>query len=132
RKDRDQLIAFASHELRNSLGTLSLKLELLFRSVKNRAPHQLLDASVAALRTSLAHLTQLVAELLDANRAMAGVVVLEVQKLDLRRLVQHTVDRLEPQLTEDGSPVELHLEEVTGRWDPSRLDQVITNLLTNA
>lgn len=76
----------------------------------------------------------LVADLLDISRIQQGHLVLRPEEVDLvalaREVYERFVDaperRLEHRLTFEAP------EDLRGHWDPVRLDQVLTNLLTNA
>ncbi len=132
RNARDILISFASHELRSPLSALSLHYDVLSDAIGRDAPPDQIRSLVGRVQRPLGRLTQLVSELLDMSRVRGGVPRLNVQSFDLRALVEQVAARLEPELAAKGMSIELRLDEVLGRWDRSRLDQVITNLLTNA
>lgn len=132
KKARDQLIWFASHELRNPLGTLTLHYELLRQAVSSGLSREQLEAGAARAQRSLARLTQLVDEVLDVSRAGESPVGLRRAEMDLRELVEVVAGRLAFELEQNGSQLQLKLEPTIGRWDRSRLDQVITNLIGNA
>src|SRR5690606_31638139 len=67
------------------------------------------------------------------SRLDAGRLQLEREDVDLAELVRDVVARLEPDLTRAGCHVSLHIaSEVVGKWDRSRIDRGVTNLLTNA
>jgi signal transduction histidine kinase len=132
RNERDQVISIASHELRNPLGTLTLHYQLLTHALKVGLGREQLEAALAKVQRSLARLTQLVDELLDVSRIVQGPIALRTEQFDLRELTELVASRLAPDLERNGSMLDLRLEPTTGSWDRSRLDQVITNLITNA
>jgi signal transduction histidine kinase len=78
-------------------------------------------------------LEQLTSELLDVTRIEHGHLDLNPVEVALDDLVRQAVEHLQPQLATSRCPVTIECEApAIGRWDPFRLDQVITNLLTNA
>jgi signal transduction histidine kinase len=80
-----------------------------------------------------ARLEQLTGELLDVTRIEAGRLPLHPAEVALDALVREAVEHLEPALAAAGSTVSIECAaRVVGWWDPSRLGQVISNLLTNA
>jgi CheY-like chemotaxis protein/anti-sigma regulatory factor (Ser/Thr protein kinase) len=76
----------------------------------------------------------LIAALLDLSRVMAGKLELDVDNVDLSRVVEAAVDVVLPEATAKGVSVEIHAPPttVTLRADAGRLQQVFWNLLTNA
>jgi signal transduction histidine kinase len=78
-------------------------------------------------------ITGLVEDLLDVARIRAGKLRLELDDTDLGCVVREVCDRLAEPLRLSGCSVTLDLEEtVIGRWDPTRCEQVLVNLITNA
>jgi signal transduction histidine kinase len=72
----------------------------------------------------------LVGNLLDVSRLAAGKLDLTPEKFDLVELVRDVAERLRDQAS---APFELRLDgPVVGTWDRLRVDQVITNLVSNA
>jgi signal transduction histidine kinase len=79
-------------------------------------------------------LTGLVETLLDLSRFRLGTFSLTIEQgVDLEQLVREVVERYRSQWESAGSPVEIDAKlPQVGAWDRLRIDQVITNLLTNA
>jgi signal transduction histidine kinase len=80
------------------------------------------------------HLTRLVDDLLDVGRITTGKVSLRFETADLRTVVQETAESMRSQLDArtQSLNVELADEPVYVRADPTRLAQVVTNLIGNA
>jgi signal transduction histidine kinase len=78
-------------------------------------------------------LTDLVDNLLDVSRITAGRLRLELEELDLSSVAAELLSRFAPSAVQLGCALELHAPEpVFGRWDRLRVEQVVTNLLSNA
>jgi signal transduction histidine kinase len=78
-------------------------------------------------------MTRLVLNLLDVSRLRAGRLELQLDDCDLRDLTSDITARFQDELSRSGRRIELVLDgPVLGRWDRSRLDQVLTNLVSNA
>ncbi|MBW3615632.1 MAG: HAMP domain-containing histidine kinase [Actinobacteria bacterium] len=116
-----------SHELRSPLTTLSTSLEVMRTrrgelSPRAQAALDLLDADVRRFQ-------RMVEDLLEISRFDAGVAELEVDEVDLRDLVRHTLGRA-------GGAVPLDLHHGDGDTlvlgDKRRLERVVANLLENA
>jgi PAS domain S-box-containing protein len=131
---RDEFIAIASHELKTPLSSLNLSLQLLRRGLSSDAPISadevvhLVDSSLRQVTS----LTTLINDLLDVTRIQSGKLSLNLQNIDLNKAVRHTVEQLSEPLKVAGCHVELDLhDEIVGKWDPSRIEQVLTNLVSN-
>ncbi|HET7754067.1 MAG TPA: hybrid sensor histidine kinase/response regulator, partial [Anaeromyxobacteraceae bacterium] len=126
-RQRDEFLALLGHELRNPLGAIDLSLHLV-NAGRDPARH------LAVARRQTRKLSRLVDDLLDVSRVTTGKIVLRPESVDLGRLATRCVDALAG--TADASGVALTCAcgdarvRVTG--DVTRLDQVISNLVSNA
>jgi signal transduction histidine kinase len=128
---RDEFMLVAGHELRTPLSALSLHHEALV-STRDGTPLEKIRERGAKLVAQGHRLSRLVEDLLDVSRISAGRLALECEDLDLGELTREIVDRMRDEFARARAPLTLDIEPVRGRWDRSRLDQVITNLLSNA
>ncbi len=127
---RDEFLSIASHELRTPLTALKLRLQSVLhaRDLPDKAQHRL-DSAV----TQTERLERLIENLLDVSRITTGHLDLESEVFDLSELAQDVTERFREQAARGGTSVELAAPEpVLGRWDRLRLEQVATNLLSNA
>ncbi len=133
---RDDFIAVASHELRTPLTPLKLNLELLSRRLEKCAlPEEAknLLRIVAASLSQVDRMTALVEDLLDVSRISAGRMHLEKTPTNLSQVIQTVRSRILTELQRANCALTLKLEPgIIGKWDASRIEQVLTNLLTNA
>jgi signal transduction histidine kinase len=91
------------------------------------------DPHLDRIARSGARLAKLVDQLLDVSRITAGRLNLEPETLDLRLLVEEVVSRFDEEAARARCAVSVHGDEhVVGFWDKGRVDQVLTNLLSNA
>jgi two-component system, chemotaxis family, sensor kinase Cph1 len=134
---RDDFMSVASHELRTPLTTMQLQLQLAHRMVAKEPEGSL--AHKAAVKIFKAfqqgkRLEQLIEDLLDASRISSGKLRMNTTHLiSLTDLGKTICERFQDEFDRIGAPLECHFEkDVVGRWDEMRLDQVITNLMSNA
>ena len=125
---KDEFLAMLGHELRNPLGAISSAIALIQMGASGQAAeraHQIIGRQSR-------HLAHLVDELLDANRVLSGRVALAPVALDLAAAVRDVAQTLQTQGTTAEHQVHLDLEAVWVTCDPTRLQQVIGNLIENA
>ena len=124
---RDDFLSLASHELNTPLTPLKLQLDVIARSSGANAFREHLEVSLRQVD----RIKTLVAQLLDVSRIGAGRLLLEPQPVDLAELTRAVVARFAAQ--PEAPPIEVVVEaRPAGAWDLFRLDQVITNLISNA
>ena len=83
------------------------------------------------LRAQLARLSSLVDRLLDVTRIRSGSFDLYLENFELDSLIQEVTNRFAVQ--DPAIPIMLRLQpHIEGTWDRLRIDQVITNLVSNA
>jgi signal transduction histidine kinase len=125
---QERLIGIVGHDLRNPLQAILMSARVLMQrgELSDRAVPGLLRIQRSADR-----MTQIINDLLDFTRArVGGGIPLTPTPTDLCPLAKGIVEELE--VTHPG---QLRMEctgDVEGEWDPSRLGQVVSNLLSNA
>ncbi|MDY7227027.1 ATP-binding protein [Hyalangium rubrum] len=134
---RDEFLSVASHELKTPLTPLALRLSMLKREAQGSQPGQLpREREVRHLEVAerqVKKLAELVGDLLDVSRLSTGRMKLELEPVDLSALVSEVVSRFEPEAERVSCRLELRAHpNLVGRWDRLRLEQVVTNLLSNA
>ncbi|WP_437522035.1 AAA family ATPase [Sorangium sp. So ce726] len=134
---RDEFLLVASHELKTPLTSLTMQAHLLARLLprlqRGEVAPERIDAAIQLLNRQIARLAHLVNELLDVTRLNAGQLTLARAPVDLAALAREVVERMHQQVVDARCRTRLELDEpVIGHWDPSRMEQVLINLLTNA
>jgi signal transduction histidine kinase len=122
--------------VRTPLAAVQLNLQTIARAVDKDpvlAAHDRLRQRLKKALVNGERLERLVAEVLDVSRITAGQLKLELEELDLTALVESLVASLSDQAARVGAEFRLHTAgPLVGHWDRVRLEQVISNLLTNA
>jgi PAS domain S-box-containing protein len=130
---RDEFLAVAGHELRTPLTALLMHVQSLHRSVRPDESAPKLKQRLEKAAASGERLEKLINQMLDVSRITAGRLKLEPEAMSLDELVREVVERSSELATRSRTPITLRLDsQVVGQWDPLRLDQVVTNLVSNA
>jgi PAS domain S-box-containing protein len=123
---RDDFLTVAAHELRTPLTSLRLQAQ---HQVRGETP----SPAALAMNRSVERLCRLVDQLLDVSRVAGGQVPLQLERADLRVVVEETAGRLRQEAESNGCSVSVARGgPVPAEFDPLRIEQVVTNLLTNA
>jgi signal transduction histidine kinase/ActR/RegA family two-component response regulator len=128
---KEEFLAVLSHELRTPLNAVYGWARMLRSGqVGVEASQRALDAIVRNANAQV----QMIDDLLDVSRVIAGKMRLDVRSVDLKTVVEHALDTVRP--AAEGKSIRLqsvldpHAGPIIG--DPARLQQVVWNLLMNA
>ncbi len=134
---RDEFIAIASHELKTPLTTLQLQVQNVMRMAISGTlqfvPKDRINQMKETVEHQISRYSRLVRDLLDVSRVSMGDLKLDWQEVRLSDLVRGVVEEMSTELERAGCKIEFDMDEtVVGRWDRFRIEQAVTNLLTNA
>jgi len=129
---KDEMLAVVSHELRTPLNAIQGWLHVLRRRRADDA--QLLGRALEVIQRNLDTQLQLVEDLLDTARIVSGQLRLSLRPVDLVPLLRTAIETVRPlaEARQISVSVSVPPEPFLTVGDPSRLEQVIWNLLTNA
>jgi signal transduction histidine kinase len=126
---KDKFFALISHELRTPLTSIAGWAALLQRAPD---PPTIIEAA-RSIATSAALQAQLIDALLDVSRIMTGNFAITETKIDLRAVVDDSLTAVRPLAAAKGLALRASVEQsIVVNGDPSRLGQVVSNLLANA
>jgi PAS domain S-box-containing protein len=130
-RTKDQFLATLSHELRTPLNAIYGWAQMLDARQLDAPTRQ--RATQAILRNAKAQV-QLIDDLLDLSRIVTGHMRLDVRLVDLRDVIQAALESVQPAARAKSIRVQVVLDPHAGpiMGDPSRLQQVVWNLLINA
>ncbi len=127
---KDEFLATLAHELRNPLAPVRTGLEILKIAT---------DPAQAArtremMERQLAHLVRLVDDLLDVSRITLGKVALKKERIDFRVILNGALEATRSLVAARGHEIAVRLSEqpLPLLADPTRLIQVVANLINNA
>ncbi|MDB4970875.1 MAG: phoR6 [Myxococcales bacterium] len=128
---KDRFLSIASHELRSPITSLRATTSLLQLDPAAVTDETRRATLLARIQRQIDRLSTLVERLLDTTRLNAGELPLDYGDCDMTALCADAVeharlsDRDRVYTLDDPGPL-------PGRWDPARIEQVLTNLLNNA
>jgi signal transduction histidine kinase len=132
---REEFLGIASHELKTPLTSIKGYVQMLTRRPSQRdTSAERLGGIYDALGRQVQRLEVLVTNLLDTARVQQGWLVLERRPTDLVEIARQVLARCadSPEQTAQHRLTLVAAGPVEGVWDADRLDQVLTNLISNA
>ena len=127
---KDEFLATLSHELRTPMSAILGWSQVLSR----RTDREDMEQGIQVIERNARLQAQIIEDLLDMNRIIAGKLRLEIQTTCIRDVVEAAVESIAPSVRGKGLTLEIACdgESPSMRADPGRLQQVIFNLLSNA
>jgi signal transduction histidine kinase len=118
----------AAHELKTPVAIMKGYAQALLRTSEEVSPRR--RKMLEAVDRGANRIDGIVNDLLDVSRLLAGVLDLSSQRIDLREMVEETVDRMA--LNAPKHRLQVKAQPVVVEGDRDRLEQVLANLLDNA
>ena len=127
---KDEFLASLAHELRNPLAPIRTGVEILRMS----AAEDKMQTVLPMMERQLQHMTRLLDDLMDVSRISRGKIALQLERVDLRRVLDAAVEASRPMIEQMGHALTVSVPStpVFVNADAVRCAQVFSNLLTNA
>ena len=128
---KDEFLAMLAHELRNPLAPIRNALHIMKQP---GAKASVVEQVREMMERQVQHMTRMVDDLLDVSRITRGKIELRKEVVDLASVVSRTVEATRPLIEDRRQELTVALPPVPVRLeaDPTRLEQVLANLLNNA
>lgn len=130
---REDFLAIASHDLRNPVNAIQLQVISVLRQCQREdsslEPEWVCER-LGRANGQVKRLTRLLDNLMDLSRLTEGSLPLERENVDLSSVVHAVVGDLRDEMGH--REVRLDVTPVRGKWDRVRLEQIVTNLVSNA
>jgi signal transduction histidine kinase len=130
-EQKDRFLAMLSHELRNPLAPILTAVQLLeFSEIADPRLKRARDVIERQVR----HQTRLIDDLLDVSRITSGKLALRLEPNNLKAAITYAVERCLPGIDAKNQELRVQLpdEPLPVEADLVRLEQILTNLVTNA
>ncbi len=127
---KDEFLATLAHELRNPMAAIRYSTRLL----RADAPPAVLERAQKAIERQSEQMSNLLDGLLDVSRITRNVIELKAEELELRTILQEAIDTARPQIEQARHQLVVSMppQPLWVRADPTRLLQILGNLLSNA
>lgn len=134
---RNDFLSIASHELNTPITSLKLQLQMVRKSIQMSKdgvfPIERFAKSVEASVKQVDRLISLIQILLDVSRIQSGKFNFSFEKFEFHQLVTDVMERHKEILSSSNCTLEFHNgPDIEVVWDKVRIEQVLTNLITNA
>ncbi|MCY0914202.1 hybrid sensor histidine kinase/response regulator [Massilia antarctica] len=128
---KDEFLATLAHELRNPLAPMRSGVDLLKMQLPDHAPQRRM---VDMFDRQLRQMSHLVDDLMEVARISQGKLVLRTEPVSLGDIVQGAVGDMQAQIAAARHTLSITLpaQPLMAQGDPTRLTQMLVNLLTNA
>ena len=126
---KNRFLAMLGHELRNPLAAISGASSAL---ATGRLDPERTTRFVEMIQRQNLHLSRIVDDLLDVSRLVAGKVHLQRQTIDLAKCIRACLEAIEATGRTAGYRIALKLDSAWVEADAVRVEQIVTNLVTNA
>jgi PAS domain S-box-containing protein len=128
---KDEFLAMLAHELRNPLAPIGTAAQLLRMAPGDQAR---VEQAAQIISRQVAHMTEMVDDLLDVSRVTRGLVQFDREPVDVRAIIAAAVEQAEPfvQVRRHRLVTESSGTAAIVLGDRHRLVQVVSNLLHNA
>ena len=131
-RTKSQFLANMSHELRTPLTAILGYSEMLMDDAAEADGPDGLAEDLGRIHGAGKHLLRLIDDVLDLSKVEAGRVVLQPEEVDIPALIDDVVATVRPMAESRGNVVEVRCTANTLVSDPTRLRQVLFNLMANA
>jgi len=130
---KSSFLASVSHELRTPLTAIIGYIDMLKKGIYGQ-PAPTMGEPLGYMRHSSLTLLRLINDILDFSRMEAGHLQVDIHPVDVRRAVVNVIGQLQPQIVERGLELRSEIDDdlPPAMGNAHRMEQVLTNLLTNA
>lgn len=137
-RSRDEFLSLCSHELKTPLTSLKMQIQITNRLREKQGDEvafstETMDKFLQQADRSVEKIINLVNDMLDISRVTTGRLSLNFETVDYPRLIQDVLEKHKTFMELANCDVTFDPQEnIKGFWDRQRIEQVFTNLLTNA
>src|SRR6201986_564686 len=129
---RDEFLSIAAHELRNPMHSLLLQVSAALQPARQQGTTPL-ARRLERVQHIVDRYVKRASLLLDVGRMNATRMLPQVEPVDFAEVVRDVVESYSPEAVFNRSPLTVRSPEILqGRWDRLALEQIVSNLISNA
>jgi PAS domain S-box-containing protein len=128
---KEEVVAMVNHDLRTPLTTVQVSLELLKESEENRLSPKG-EALIEGMSISCNQILRLTQDLLDLDRLESGHIELHLEDCNIGLVAIRAIELTHGLVHRQKMKLSTDIQDIFVRGDVQRLEQVVTNILTNA
>jgi signal transduction histidine kinase/CheY-like chemotaxis protein len=127
---QERFVAVLGHDLRNPLAAIDMATELL-RHQADQSNDAVTTRTLGRIRSSSLRISRMVEQILDLSRSrVGGGLAVSPAPMDLGAVLTGVVEEL--RTAHPSQDIQLRCSSMFGTWDRDRLEQVFSNLISNA
>jgi two-component system CheB/CheR fusion protein len=129
-KRKDEFMSIASHELKTPITSMKASLQIIQRIIQNSDENAMIKGFIKKANDQVDKLTTLIENLLDVTKIQAGKIVFNYSEFAIGEVINDCVYQLQNTTTQ-----KIKIKgnvQVTINADKNRIEQVVTNFLSNA
>jgi len=143
-QSRDQFLSVASHELKTPISSLTLQAQVFKKMLEKQESEAIPKEKIIKVSEQITRqvfrLDRLIDDMLDNSRINSGRFHIHPEEFNIAELIEDTTERIKSQFSnfrETGLIITFDFDKENpnsfdGMWDKIKIEQLITNLLTNA
>jgi signal transduction histidine kinase len=129
---RDEFISTASHELKTPLTSLSLVVQQMRRTANGEHVPDA-ERRLLLLERHTHRLGRLINTLLDVSRSMENRLPLHLEQFEIAEVVREAASAFDEEVRRAGGKLSIDAPHgIVGEWDRSRVEHIVSNLVSNA
>ncbi len=136
-RSRDEFISITSHELKTPLTSMLLHTQTLIHNIRNvpiaNFSIENLLKMLESVEGQTKRLSKMINDLLSVSVVTGGKINLEYEKIDFNKLVEGVLNDFSEKIQQENYTVTYDAKEkIVGNWDKVRIEQALSNLISNA
>lgn len=134
-KAKSSFLANMSHELRTPLSAIIGFAEIITNDINEKVPTALLSGPAEAILRNSRHLFDLINDIMDISKIDSGLLEAEKMPVLIQEELKHIAETLKEKARQRGNGIEIECNAnvpVTMNTDPTKLRQILMNLVSNA
>ncbi len=129
---RDEFLSIAAHELRNPMHSLLLQVSAALQLARQQGATPL-SRRLERVQHIVDRYVKRASLLLDVGRMNANRMQPQRESVDFAEVVREVVESYSPEAAFNRAPLNVQAPaKVAGRWDRLALEQIVSNLISNA